>query len=82
MVVEYISVRRYIRGACRTPAESRKKYLTNGKDYTEPYKTWQNKVGGETGVLIGLDLPSVGGGTEVGVRSPHWGNCLSQRRNI
>ena len=32
--------------------------------------------GGETGVLVGLDLPSVGGGTEAGVRSPHQGNCL------
>ena len=32
-------------------------------------------------MLVGLDLPSVGGGTEAGVRSPHWGNCLSQRRN-
>ena len=36
---------------------------------------------GKTGVLVELDLPLVGGGTEAGVRSPHWGNCLSQRRN-
>ena len=34
----------------------------------------------ELGVLVGLDLPLVGGGTDAGVRSPHWGNCLSQRR--
>ena len=40
------------------------------------------ELGGKTGVLVGLDLPSVGGGTEAGVRSPHQGNCLSQRRNI
>ena len=33
-------------------------------------------------MLVGLDLPSMGGGTEAGVQSPHWGNCLSQRRNI
>ena len=25
------------------------------------------------GVLVGLGLPSVGGGTEAGVRPPHWG---------
>ena len=40
------------------------------------------ELGGETGVLVGLDLPSVGGGTEAGVQSPHLGNCLSQKRNI
>ena len=27
-------------------------------------------------MLVGLDLPSVGGGTEAGVRSPHWSNGL------
>ena len=27
-------------------------------------------------MLVGLDLPSVGGGVEAGVRFPHWGNCL------
>ena len=27
---------------------------------------------------VGLDLPSVGGGTEAGVQSPPWSNCLSQ----
>ena len=40
------------------------------------------ELGGKTGVLVRLDLPSAGGGTEAGVRSPHRGNCLSQRRNI
>ena len=34
------------------------------------------ELGGKAGVLVGLDLPSVGGGTEAGVQSPHWGNCL------
>ena len=37
---------------------------------------------GKTGVLAGLDLPAAGGGTEAGVQSTHWGNCLKQRRNI
>ena len=37
------------------------------------------ELGGETRVLIELDLPFTGGGTEVGVPSPHEGNCLSQR---
>ena len=40
------------------------------------------ELGGETRVLIELDLPFTGGGTEVGVPSPHEGNCLSQRGNI
>ena len=33
------------------------------------------ELGGKTGVLLGLDL-------QAGVRFPHQGNCLSQRRNI
>ena len=33
-------------------------------------------------MLVGLDLPSVGGETEAGVRSLQRGKCLSQRRNI
>ena len=37
---------------------------------------------GKTGVLVGLDLHSVGGGTKAGVRSPHWGIFLSQRRHL
>ena len=36
------------------------------------------ELGGKTGVLVGLGLPSAGGGTEAGVQSPHRGNCLSQ----
>ena len=40
------------------------------------------ELGGEIGVLIGLDLLSAGGGNEVGVQSPHWNNCISQKRNI
>ena len=36
--------------------------------------------GEKTGVLVGLDLLSTGGGTEAGVQSPYLGNCLSQRR--
>ena len=31
-------------------------------------------------MLVGLDLPSVSGGTEAGVCSPYRGNCLSERR--
>ena len=40
------------------------------------------ELGRETGMFIELDLPSVGGGTEAGIQSPHRGNYLSQRRNI
>ena len=28
------------RSACRTPAESGQEYLTGGKEYIEPCKTW------------------------------------------
>ena len=33
-------------------------------------------------MLVGLGLPSAGGGTEAEVQTPHRGNCLGQRRNI
>ena len=71
------------RSTCRTPAESRQEYLTREKEYIEPRKLRRRKeLGGKTGVLVaaaaaGLDLPSLGGGTEAGVRSPHQDNCLS-----
>ena len=71
------------RSACRSPAESGQEYLTSGKEYISPQKLDRMKeLGAKTGVLIRLDLPLVGGGTEAGVQFPHWGNCLSQRRNI
>ena len=28
------------RSACRTPADSGQEYLTSGKEYIEPHKTW------------------------------------------
>ena len=40
------------------------------------------ELGGKTGVLVVLDLPSADGGSEAGIPSPQWGSCLSQRRNI
>ena len=40
------------------------------------------ELGGKIGVSVGSDLPSAGGGPEAGVRSPHQGNWLSQRRNL
>ena len=38
------------------------------------------ELGGKIGVLVGLDLPLVGEGTEAGIQSPHLGNCLSQEK--
>ena len=70
------------RSACRTPAESGQEYLTSGKEHTTMQNSVGERTGGKTGVLVGLDLPSVGGGIEAQVQSPHWGNCLSRRRNI
>ena len=34
------------------------------------------EFGGQTGVLVVLDLPSAGGGTEAGVPSPYRGKCI------
>ena len=34
------------------------------------------ELGGKPGVLVGLDLPSAGGGTEAGVPSPYRGKCI------
>ena len=59
------------RSACRIPAESRQEYLIMGKEYIEPDETTgqrENRSRGKTGVLVGLDLPSVGGGNESGVQ--------------
>ena len=52
----------------------------NTQNHTKLSST--KELGGKTGVLVGLDLPSEGGGTEAGVCSPQHGKCLSQRRNI
>ena len=34
------------------------------------------ELGGKTGVLVGLDLPSTNGGNEAEVQSPHWSNWV------
>ena len=63
--MEYISLHGYIRN---TPSDTEvhaehqlrvdRSYLTRGKEYIEPCKTQQDKrTRGETGVLVGLDLP-------------------------
>ena len=90
MDVEYISLHGYIR---YTPSDTEvlaEHQLRVGRSTCLLEKNTQNraKLGrtqelrGETGELIGLDLPSMGGGTEAGVQFPHWGNCLGHRRNI
>ena len=56
-----------------------------GKEYIEPDETVgqrKNRSRGKTGVLVGLDLPSAGEGTETGVRFPWQSNCLGQRQDI
>ena len=70
------------RSACRTPAESGQDYLTTEKEYTKPCKLSRTKeLGGKTEVLVGLDLPLVGGRIETGVQPPQQGTVLSQKRN-
>ena len=57
------------RSACRTPAaESGQESLTSVKNIQTHAKLGRMKEPeGETGVLVGLDWPLVGGGIEAGV---------------
>ena len=56
------------RSAFRIPAEGGQEYLSSGKEYIEPCKMVRTKeLGRKTGVLVGLNLPSAGRGTEAGV---------------
>ena len=81
--MEYISLHGY---NMNTPsdtevhAEHQLRVAKNIQNHAELGRA--KKQGEKTRMLVGLDLPSVGRGTEAGVRSPHRGNCLSQRRNI
>ena len=88
--VEYISLHGYIRN---TPSDTE---VHAERQLREDRRTWPaekniethtkhgrtEELGGKTGVSVGLDLSSVGRGTEAGVWSPQRSNCLSQRRNI
>ena len=87
--MEYISLHGYNRNtpsdrrACRTPAESGQEFVTSEKEYIERCKTRQDKGTRGKNKSVSRTGPALGsGGTEAGVRSPHGGNCLSQRRNI
>ena len=77
--MEYISLHRYIRN---TPADAEvhaehqlradKSIWTVGKKTQNHAKLSRVKeLGGKTGVLVGLDLPSASGGTEPGGSDPH-----------
>ena len=46
----------------------RQEYLTSRKKYVDPQKLGRMKeLGVKTGVLVGVDLPLGGGGTEAGI---------------
>jgi len=87
--VDYISLHGYIRNTPSDTEVHAEHQLRmdrgtwpvekNIENYTKLDKT--KELGGETEVLLGLDLSSAGGETEAGVWSPHQGNCLSQKRN-
>ena len=88
--VQYISLHGYIRN---TPSDTKvlaeHQLRANRSAWPLEKNIWNHaKLGGmkelgrKTAVLVGLDLPLVGGGTEAGVRSPYQGNCLLQKRNI
>ena len=75
--MEHISLRRYIRNTTSdTEVHAEHQLRANrstwpaGKNILNLTKLSRMKeLGGKTGVLTGLDLPSVGGGTEAGVKS-------------
>ena len=88
--MEYISLHRYIRN---TPSDKEvhaehqlkvdsSTWAEENNMQNHPKLCRTKELGGKTGVLVALDLPLVGWGTEAGVPSPYRGNCLSQRRNI
>ena len=88
--MEYIALHGYIRN---TPSDTevhaehqlkadKSTWPVEKNVYNHTKVSRMKELGGKTGVLVGLGLPSVGGGTEAGVWSSQWGNCLSQRRNI
>ena len=81
MDVEYISFHWYI---TNTPSDTEvhaQHQLRAERNTWPEEKKIQNhaklgrrkELGGKTGVLVRLDLPLVGGGTEARVWSPHWG---------
>ena len=60
------------RGACRTAASGQED-ITSREEYIDPWKTqYEEGLGEKTGVLEGLDLPSVGGELKQG-SDPHIG---------
>ena len=62
------------KSACRTPAESGQEDMTRGKEYIEHTKLRRMKgLGEKTGVLVGLDLPSAGGGISMQRSNPRIG---------
>ena len=68
MDVEYISLHGYIRNTpsdTEVHAEHQLRVANNVYNHRKLGKT--KEQGRKTGVLVGLDLPSVGGGTEAGV---------------
>jgi len=72
------------KSACRTPAESGQEDLTSGKEYIEHTKLSRMKGLGEKNRSVSRTGPALSrwGHFNAGVKSPHQGNCLSQRRNI
>ena len=75
--MEYISLHRYIRNTLSN-AEVHAEHQLRAYRSTWPVEKniWNHaklgrtkELGGKTGVLVGLDLPSAGGGHKAGIRS-------------
>lgn len=91
--MEYIYLHRYIknilpdtRGSCRTPAESRQELPYQWKIISRNHAKlgrMEETVAGGCGRRVSrIGHALMGGETETGVQSLHWGNSLGQRRNI
>ena len=84
MDVEYLSLHGYIRNTpsdTEVHAKQQLRAISRKNIQNHAKLSRMKELGGKTGVSVGLDLPSAGGGTDPpGVEAPRWGNCLSQRR--
>ena len=77
--MEYISLNGYIRNIpSDTEVHAERQLRVDRSTWPVEKNVWTPKklsrmkeLGGKTRELVGLDLPSVGGGTEVGVWWPH-----------
>ena len=88
--MEYISLHRYIRNTpSDTEVHAEHQLRADRSTCPEEKNIWNNaklgrmkELGGKTGVLAGLNLPSACGGTEAGVQSPQGQLSRSEEKHL